>query len=99
MERGFDVELVYVGTADVKINLDRILDRVAAGGHDVPEADVRRRAKRSIENAPAAAALCDFVFVFDNSGDKMLPIAHRALASIRVYNPSPPWAQALVEAL
>jgi predicted ABC-type ATPase len=91
--------MVHVGTADVEINLERILGRVAAGGHDVPETDVRRRAKRSLENAPAAAALCDFVIVFDNSGDALLQIAHRASTTIRVYNPPPPWSQALIGAL
>ncbi len=96
---GFTLELVYVGTKDVEINLERIRSRVAAGGHDVPESDVRRRAKRSIENAAAAAELCDFAIVFDNSGDALLPIAHRAATGIRLYNPPPPWSCDLVDAL
>ena len=49
-ERGFEIVLVYIGTENVEINLARIRDRVLAGGHDVPELDVRRRYKRSLEN-------------------------------------------------
>jgi predicted ABC-type ATPase len=98
-ERRFTVEMVYVGTGNVEINLERIRDRVIAGGHNVPEPDVRRRAMRSIQNAPHTAALCNFVIVFDNSGDALLPIVHRAQTSIRIYNPAPPWSQALQVAL
>ena len=53
---GYRIELNYVGTGDVTINLERIRQRVAAGGHDVPEADVRRRYERSLVNAPNLAA-------------------------------------------
>ena len=49
---GFEIMLVYIGTERVEINLERIRNRVLAGGHDVPEADVRRRYKRSYQNLP-----------------------------------------------
>jgi predicted ABC-type ATPase len=39
---GFEIVLVYIGTESVEINLARIVNRVLVGGHDVPEADVRR---------------------------------------------------------
>lgn len=39
--RGFEIILVYIGTENVETNLSRIADRVLAGGHDVPERDVR----------------------------------------------------------
>jgi predicted ABC-type ATPase len=45
--RGYEVVLVYIGTESVEINLARIKNRVLAGGHDVPEVDVRRRYERS----------------------------------------------------
>jgi predicted ABC-type ATPase len=45
--RGFEIVLVYIGTENVGINLTRIKNRVLAGGHDVPEEDVRRRYRRS----------------------------------------------------
>ena len=53
--RGFEVVQVYIGTERVEINLGRIRDRVIAGGHDVPEVDVRRRYLRSFQNLAAGS--------------------------------------------
>jgi predicted ABC-type ATPase len=64
---GFVVDLIFVSTASVEINLGRIADRVASGGHNVPEEDVRRRYTRSLENLPRAVALADRVRLYDNS--------------------------------
>ncbi|MBZ5682697.1 MAG: zeta toxin family protein [Acidobacteriia bacterium] len=47
---GFEIVLVYIGTENVEINLARIRNRVLAGGHDVPEQDVRRGAGPSFLN-------------------------------------------------
>jgi predicted ABC-type ATPase len=58
-DRGFEVILIYIGTESVEINLARIAKRVRAGGHDVPEIDVRRRYLRSLQNRPAAAEIAD----------------------------------------
>jgi hypothetical protein len=69
---GYRIELNYVGTGDVTINLERIRRRVAAGGHDVPEADVRRRYERSLMHAPSVVATADYIMIFDNSGEEML---------------------------
>jgi predicted ABC-type ATPase len=65
--RGFEVVLVYIGTENVEINLQRIRNRVLAGGHGVPESDVRRRYKRSLNNLAAAIRRADHVILFDNS--------------------------------
>jgi predicted ABC-type ATPase len=64
---GFEIVLVYIGTENVEINLARIRNRVLAGGHDVPEKDVRRRYKRSFENLPIAIKRADHTILFDNS--------------------------------
>ena len=59
--------LVYIGTKSVEINLARIRDRVLAGGHDVPESDVRRRYNRSLENLPIAIKRANYTILLDNS--------------------------------
>jgi predicted ABC-type ATPase len=66
---GFEVVLVYIGTETVEINLARIATRVLAGGHDVPEADVRRRYQRSLKNVSTAILRADHVILFDNSSE------------------------------
>jgi predicted ABC-type ATPase len=69
IDRGFEVILIYIGTESVEINLARIAKRVLAGGHNVPEMDVRRRFLRSLQNLSAAAGLADRGILFDNSKD------------------------------
>jgi predicted ABC-type ATPase len=96
---GYRIELNYVGTDDVSINLERIRSRVAAGGHDVPEADVRRRYERSLLHAQSVVRMADYVMLFDNSGAEMVPIIEREDLETLVYRDTPLWATAIAEAL
>jgi predicted ABC-type ATPase len=57
--KGFRVRLIFAIVPDVALCLRRIADRVAAGGHAVPEADARRRFDRAIANFPLYAAQTD----------------------------------------
>lgn len=41
--KGFEVRIWYVGLASPEHHLARVKARVVKGGHDIPEADVRRR--------------------------------------------------------
>lgn len=66
----FEIVLVYIGTENVEINLARIRNRVLAGGHDVPEPDVRRRYLRSLNNLPIAIERADHAILFDNSTEE-----------------------------
>jgi predicted ABC-type ATPase len=93
--RGFEVVLVYIGTENVEINLARIRNRVLAGGHDVPENDVRRRYQRSFENLPTAMERADHTILFDNSTEE----GYRVIAVLgpsgsQWFEPVPDWARA-----
>lgn len=52
----YRVVLRYVSVSSPDRALDRIRNRVALGGHDVPEEDVRRRFPRSHANLPGGAS-------------------------------------------
>jgi predicted ABC-type ATPase len=93
--RGFEIVLLYIGTESVEINLIRIKNRVLAGGHDVPEHDVRRRYRRSFENLPAAIKRADHTILFDNSTEE----GYRLVAVLgpsgsQWFEPVPDWARA-----
>jgi predicted ABC-type ATPase len=45
------------------------------GGHDVPEADARRRFSRSLANLPEYLAACDFWRVYDNNAAQPVAVA------------------------
>jgi predicted ABC-type ATPase len=47
---------------------------VAQGGHDVPDADVRRRYARSLSNARQLLPIVHQALVFDNSGAEPRPV-------------------------
>lgn len=93
---GFAVQLVYVCTEDVEINLTRIERRVIGGGHSVPEADVRRRYTRSLKNLAIAVGIADYAIIFDNStrhGYREVAIFDTGLS--RWFEPIPAWAMPL----
>jgi predicted ABC-type ATPase len=90
---GFRVDLVYIGTRNVEINLSRIIDRVLSGGHNVPEADVRRRYVRSFQHLPKACDLADAVILFDNShtiGYQLVGVGDKD--NFQWIEPLPEWA-------
>jgi predicted ABC-type ATPase len=65
--RGLAVNIWYVGLSSAELHLARVRSRVARGGHDIPEADIRRRYEHSrlnlIDLLPHVAALR----MYDNS--------------------------------
>lgn len=64
---GFQVDLYYVGLKSVDVHLSRVMHRVAKGGHNIPEEDIRRRYVTSQQNLPKAMHLADRSFIFDNT--------------------------------
>jgi predicted ABC-type ATPase len=64
---GFVVRLVYVCLDNPERSIQRVRERVAQGGHDVPDADIRRRYNRSLLNLPAALRLVHQAVVYENS--------------------------------
>jgi predicted ABC-type ATPase len=64
---GFDVILYFVSTDSPLINLRRVAQRVALGGHDVPPERIVARYERTMAMLPAAMDASHAVFLFDNS--------------------------------
>jgi predicted ABC-type ATPase len=73
-ERGYEVNLAFVALNSPEKNISRIRERVARGGHFIPDLDVRRRYARSFGNLPEALRLADLALLFDNSGDDARPV-------------------------
>ncbi len=68
-DAGYQVVCVYILTKDPEINISRVRNRVKAGGHGVPEEKVRERFVRALRLFPKLFAICDELYVFDNSVD------------------------------
>ena len=77
---GYKIVLHYVFLGLPAQSLDRIRNRVALGGHDVPAEDVQRRFGRSRANVPAAIGRADEVYLYDNASPDW---PHREVAAFR----------------
>jgi predicted ABC-type ATPase len=67
-EAGYDITLIFVGTQDPAINLQRVEQRARAGGHDVPPNKTVSRWHRSMKLLPAAVERVGASLIYDNSG-------------------------------
>lgn len=72
-ERSYEVTLVFVTTSDPDINVSRVANRVAKGGHDVDPSAVHSRYEAAMKLLPVAIEQADSVVIFDNSRDNLPP--------------------------
>jgi predicted ABC-type ATPase len=68
--RGFRTYLYYIATEDPAINIQRVKNRVAEGGHDVPEEKIVSRYHRSLGLLRDAIWHSHRAFLFDTSEDQ-----------------------------
>jgi predicted ABC-type ATPase len=66
-ERGYDVILIFIGLESPELSRARVMQRVAHGGHDVPDAKLAARFPRVLANLRRAVSLAQEAFLFDNS--------------------------------
>lgn len=64
---GYRTYLYFVATEDPIINIERVKNRVAAGGHDVPEDKIVNRYHRSLALLPEAIRNSHRAYLFDSS--------------------------------
>jgi predicted ABC-type ATPase len=98
LARSFFTRLIYICLNNPERSIQRVRERVAQGGHDVPDADVRRRYSRSLANAAFILPLVHQGLVFDNSGAEPRPvfeIRHGRVVSRT--DEVPEWAQNLLQ--
>jgi predicted ABC-type ATPase len=97
--RGYRVAFVYIGLASAALSQARVLQRVAQGGHDVPDDRIRKRLPRSLANAREALRFADAAWVIDNSdADRpfQLVATTRAGKPTHVLPSAPRWCRRIV---
>jgi len=68
--KGYNIHLFFLWISSVKLALERIELRVQQGGHNIPEAVVRRRFDKGISNFfHFYQPVVDRWIIFSNSGD------------------------------
>lgn len=64
---GLRVKIWYVGLESVELNLARVNARVKGGGHNIPEADIRKRWDSSRRNLIKLLPHLHSLWLYDNS--------------------------------
>jgi predicted ABC-type ATPase len=107
---GCEVRVWFAGLASVELHLSRIERRVRAGGHDIPEADVRRRFRASRLNLIRLLPVLTELSLHDNSreadprgGAKPKPLLLMHVKNGRIVaagdlRDTPEWAKPIVAA-
>jgi predicted ABC-type ATPase len=91
---GYAVFLVFIGLESAELSVARVMHRVAAGGHDIPDEKLRSRFPRTLANLRAAIALVDEAFVFDNSSARepyRLVAVYEGGQLVSTSSPVPSW--------
>lgn len=67
---GYRVKLIFLSLPNVEMAIERVATRVVQGGHDVPEAIIKRRFEAGIRNFNKIyKSLVDAWTLYDNSGE------------------------------
>jgi predicted ABC-type ATPase len=87
--KNYSVHLFYLWIPNVEMALARIKERVADGGHDVPEQDVKRRFYRGLHNLfKLYKPLFDSWMFFNNSGVTPALIAEEEKGKLKIIDKS-----------
>jgi predicted ABC-type ATPase len=107
---GFEVYVWYAGLSTPELHIARVQARVRRGGHDIPEADIRRRYEHSRINLIALIGHLTALRLYDNSidadpadGKTPEPLLALQMERGRILNPqdlprTPNWAKPIVAA-
>jgi predicted ABC-type ATPase len=109
-DKGAEVHVLYIGLSSPELHLARVRARVRAGGHDIPEADIRRRYEHSRMNLVHLLPKLASLRIYDNSaeadpakGRAPEPLLVLHMENGRIRNPAdltrtPGWAKPVVAA-
>ncbi len=108
--RGIEVRLFFVGLDSAKAHIERVLQRVRGGGHDIPEDAIRRRYRHSRINLIKLLPALTELRMYDNTatadpatGQAPTPVLVLHMQGGRIIGPpdltaTPGWAQPIVAA-
>jgi predicted ABC-type ATPase len=109
-QRGLRVRVWFVGLASADLNVERVRRRAAAGGHDIPEAAIRRRYDAARLNLIGLLPDLDEVWLHDNSEEAdpaqgrephprlLLHLVGRRIVAPASLLDTPKWAKPIVAA-
>ena len=97
IEKGYYIRLYYVGLNSVEESLVRIENRVKKGGHNIPDADVKRRFNKRFEDLTAILQYCDEATFFDNENGFVAVAEYKNGEILQKGSLKPKWLEELME--
>lgn len=109
-DKGIEVHIWFAGLSSPELHIERVRVRVKKGGHDIPEADIRRRYENSRKNLIALLPHLTALRVYDNSAEAdpskgkeprpvlLLRIDRRKVRSFCPVEKAPAWAKPIIAA-
>lgn len=87
-QMGFTVTLIYFWLDNVTLAIERVKTRVGEGGHNIPEAVIRRRYYRGMVNlCEKFINICDYWIVINNSSRPFNFVAEgQGAAKVEIYD-------------
>ena len=107
---GIEIHVWFAGLTSPELHLQRVAARVHRGGHDIPEADIRRRYRHSRLNLIHLLPVLTSLRVYDNSADAdpaaghtpaprlVMEMRHGAIVHPAELADVPEWAKPVVAA-
>lgn len=108
--QGIEVHVWYAGLSSPDLHIERVRARVRKGGHDIPEADIRRRFENSRLNLVHLLPKLTALRLYDNSPEAdpdtgqapvprlVLHVDHGKVAGPADLSQTPGWAKPIVAA-
>lgn len=102
--KGYEVQLIFVMTQQVNINIERVKERYKKGEHDVPIEKIEKRYPLSLQLMPIAIQTADMAMVYNNSFIDPRLILRKINKEIEIFPQNPPnldskWTKAALENL
>lgn len=96
---GYEIILVYIHLQNTALNQARVAQRVSEGGHNVPAVKIINRIPRTFINIQKTIALCDYVYLLDNSllTNPFKQIATMIHGQMKTTDPLPNWASEILQ--
>ena len=107
---GIEIHVWFAGLTSPELHLQRVAARVRRGGHDIPEADIRRRYRHSRLHLIHLLPVLTSLRVYDNSADAdpaaghtpdprlVMEMQHGAIVNPGALADVPEWAKPVVAA-
>ncbi|PSB00409.1 AAA family ATPase [Merismopedia glauca] len=90
-EAGYETSLIFISTSDPQYNVSRVKQRVASGGHDVPEDKIVSRYYRSLQLLALGAEIASNTIVIDNTGLPLIMATASQGKIIALDSKAPDW--------